>query len=73
MLAPLLPVTVKDVNVAAAGVGIFKTFETKVAAPLPVVVKDVIRFVYAVSKVVLDVVVGIAYPVVVENTPVVFV
>jgi len=52
--------------------GIFKTFPIKVAAPLvPVVVNDVIRFVYAVSQLVCEAVVGIEYPLVrvIANVP----
>ena len=64
MLAPLFPVTVSDVNVAEAGVGIFSTFATNVEAPLPVVVRDVIRLVYAVFQFVSSVVVGMTYPLV---------
>lgn len=41
-------------------VGILRTLETRVADPLePVVVRDVILFVYAVSQLLADVVVGI--------------
>ena len=58
---------------AVGGVGIFNTFAINVAAPVPVVVKLVILFVYAVSQFAWDDVVGIEYPAVKLNTPVVFV
>ena len=67
------PVVVNEVNVAVGGVGIFNTLAINVAAPVPVVVKLVILFVYAVSQFAWDDVVGIEYPAVKLNTPVVFV